>query len=426
MGQKILLVDDQEEILEILQLYIEGSFEVETILASGGLEAIEILKTEDICSIVCDYRMPEGDGSLVYDFNESHSKLPFAWHSATFDSDIKDNKKLNKKHIFHINKPSSEEEVCSSVTTMLSLSKEVSDLKKIRISILRKMPSIEISLYLKLNETKKLLINQDGDSFPLKKLEDLETKGVEFLYISNTDFDTVTNYFWSQFSERIKKAGTIEDIFFVVDDYVKGINQTLIELGVSQTVLEVGLKCANACLKQINKDDALRVLLAGKIDRNNYISNHSLLTVQLASIFIEDKDLLELLAQAVIFHDLSLNNERLAKIHLDDPDFEKLTPAEQELVKSHGMKISKVISDLISNKDVLKIIENHHRYEKDHSWIKNCSVIELAFFISHEMAHICCTQDLNSARVWLKDFAPYVQESIYETFYNKIAELFKI
>lgn len=427
MANKILIVDDQDEILEILQLYIEGAFEdTETIIASGGFEAIEILKSEDVSSIICDFRMPDGDGSVVFDYNEKYKQLPFCWHSGTFKNDIENNLKLNKKHIFHVNKPSSEEGLCTTLSEMLSLSRDISELKRIRINLLRKIQNLNIDIYLKIGDNKKILINHENEVFPKEKLIELETKGVEFLYIKKNCFEKISNYFWNQFDDKIRMAKSVEDVYFVVDDYVKGIQQALAEIGIDDKAFEVGLKCANACLKELNKDEAVRALLSGKIDISNYISNHSLLTVQVASLFVSDSDLLELIAQTAIFHDIALNNERLARISPYDSEYEKLTTVEKELVKNHGRKIVEILKDKDFLPEIKDIVINHHRNPHDLSWINNCGIIEVSFYVSHEFSHRLCTGSVDIAKSWLLSNQEFFKNSIYDDFYKKIIEIFKL
>lgn len=427
MRKKILIVDDQEEILEILQLYIEGSFDdVETIVASGGYEAISILESEKISSIICDFRMPEGDGSLVFDFNEKNLKIPFCWHSGTYLNDIKENARLNKKYTFHLNKPTTEEEVCRVLNSMMALNAEVSNLRKIRIPILKKIPQLEIDLYIKLNESKKILINAERDMLPLDKFNELESKGVEFLYIKKEDFENISNYYWKQFDEKLKNIKNIEDVYFVIDDYVKSVQQDLSDQGIDVKLFQAGLKCANTCLKNLNKDEAIKALMSGKIDRSNYIGNHSLLTVQIASLFIEDIDLLELIAQAAIFHDLALSNERLAKITPFGPEFDGLTPQEKEIVKNHGAKIVEILKDSEFLPEIKDIIINHHRKISDNSWINNCGIIEIAFIVSHEISHLLSIGNLEDVKDWLLENKQYFDNSTYKEFYSRVLKIFKI
>lgn len=61
MNEKILIVDDEEDILKYLNILLtEKGFRVKT--ASGGEEAIQILKSEPFEIIITDIRMPEMNG----------------------------------------------------------------------------------------------------------------------------------------------------------------------------------------------------------------------------------------------------------------------------------------------------------------------------------------------------------------------------
>lgn len=58
---RILIVDDEEEIVELVKRYAERDG-YETMCAYDGSEAIEICKTEDFDMIIMDVMMPETDG----------------------------------------------------------------------------------------------------------------------------------------------------------------------------------------------------------------------------------------------------------------------------------------------------------------------------------------------------------------------------
>lgn len=72
----VLLVDDEEGIREVLAANLElDNFKVLT--ASGGNEAVEILKCNRIDFIISDVRMPKGDGVfLLKHVKENYPHLP--------------------------------------------------------------------------------------------------------------------------------------------------------------------------------------------------------------------------------------------------------------------------------------------------------------------------------------------------------------
>ncbi len=73
--EKILVIDDEEEILEILEeLFDENDF-FDVIKASNGQEALEISQKHDFQIICADYRMPVMDGG---DFAKALRSFPGA------------------------------------------------------------------------------------------------------------------------------------------------------------------------------------------------------------------------------------------------------------------------------------------------------------------------------------------------------------
>jgi DNA-binding NtrC family response regulator len=72
----VLVVDDEEGIREAVSINLEvDGFKVVT--ASGGDEAIELLKKTKVDFIISDVRMPKGDGvSLLKYVKEHYPSLP--------------------------------------------------------------------------------------------------------------------------------------------------------------------------------------------------------------------------------------------------------------------------------------------------------------------------------------------------------------
>ena len=85
--QSILVVDDEKDIREVIEIYLMNeSFDV--ITACDGLEALEILKNNDIDLIVLDIMMPKLDGIRTCLKIREEKKMPIIMLSAkSEDSD---------------------------------------------------------------------------------------------------------------------------------------------------------------------------------------------------------------------------------------------------------------------------------------------------------------------------------------------------
>ncbi len=80
-----LIIDDSDDARELLSFLLKMDFpESIRVLAHSGNEGITFLKrfSEKIQVIICDYRMPDGDGLSVFKaWQQSYSHIPFILYS---------------------------------------------------------------------------------------------------------------------------------------------------------------------------------------------------------------------------------------------------------------------------------------------------------------------------------------------------------
>lgn len=76
---KILIVDDEISIRDIIKHYVLSHFEADVLEADcGELAIMKIKECQGLELILCDYRMANGDGGAVYQFiKESGLKIPY-------------------------------------------------------------------------------------------------------------------------------------------------------------------------------------------------------------------------------------------------------------------------------------------------------------------------------------------------------------
>jgi len=66
-GRKILVVDDEEHLRELVQACLEDLAGWETLTAASGETCLQILQTEQVNAILLDISMPGMDGIAVYE-----------------------------------------------------------------------------------------------------------------------------------------------------------------------------------------------------------------------------------------------------------------------------------------------------------------------------------------------------------------------
>jgi CheY-like chemotaxis protein len=117
---ELLLVDDNKEYLELMkQAFFENGYTVYT--ADDGIEACEILTTQEIDLIISDIRMPRFDGLKLHGFArelERHKKTRFIFLTA-FNDVYRDSLPLDPEVDFFLAKSSPAEEVIRLVDTLL-------------------------------------------------------------------------------------------------------------------------------------------------------------------------------------------------------------------------------------------------------------------------------------------------------------------
>ena len=87
MHNKVLIVEDDIDIVELLRLYLESSNYI-TSAASDGLMALDILKKEKIDIALVDIMMPKMDGYTLIKEIRKISNIPIIIISAkTTDTD---------------------------------------------------------------------------------------------------------------------------------------------------------------------------------------------------------------------------------------------------------------------------------------------------------------------------------------------------
>ena len=166
---KLLYVEDEEDLRDLYVFMFEVEFECEVLTAVGGKEAIEILeKTPDIDIVLSDFRMPTGNGNLVYKYivNKYSNKIPFCFITANdleHCDDIGDflNDRSNNRYF---QKPPNEKDMCAEIWKLLDRPVEKNNQEeevgyhRIRFSTLMLFDQVCADIYIQINQEKYLKI----------------------------------------------------------------------------------------------------------------------------------------------------------------------------------------------------------------------------------------------------------------------------
>ncbi|MDP2719921.1 MAG: response regulator transcription factor [Dehalococcoidia bacterium] len=128
---KILIVDDEPRIVELVKLYLEKDG-YQTVSAGGGKQALELFRKENPDLIVLDLMLPEMDGLEVCRQVRRISDVPIIMLTARAeDTDKLIGLELGADD--YVTKPFSPREVAARVKTVLRRAREPREQKEIRI-----------------------------------------------------------------------------------------------------------------------------------------------------------------------------------------------------------------------------------------------------------------------------------------------------
>lgn len=82
MKGNLLIVDDEEHIVDGIQ-YLVSEYADKIFTAFNGLEALEVLKKEEVHCIICDINMPKMNGlEVIKKVRENQNDVPFIFYTA--------------------------------------------------------------------------------------------------------------------------------------------------------------------------------------------------------------------------------------------------------------------------------------------------------------------------------------------------------
>jgi len=116
-AKRVLIVEDEEEIRELLEMNLSGQG-IRVVSACSGNQAIEVLAKGNIDFIVSDVKMSNGSGiDLLKYLNKNDIKIPFIFLTAYHDLDEKELIQLGALKIFP--KPTRFVEIIDFIKTIL-------------------------------------------------------------------------------------------------------------------------------------------------------------------------------------------------------------------------------------------------------------------------------------------------------------------
>jgi response regulator RpfG family c-di-GMP phosphodiesterase len=374
---RFLLIDDDNEISDLLCLYLSVNFGASFTIASNGDSAIEILKNDlEFDLIFCDFRMTQGSGLDVFEYLEREQlNIPFVL--VTSDKWESHPEFHNKNNVGYVEKPFDDEKIISEANRLLpNIDAETlnpSNYVPISIDTLFKIQKINCKLFIRLNETKFVKIQNGDTQFAENEYRKIKAKGVDQLFIEKNEFkvfledfrkkvvnDMLFMGFQSDPDEALKIAGAVQEM----------ANSLSKNFGISKDAQELTKKNIQLVQSIIDRNHQLNSLFTWALDSTQgYSYQHSVLICILTGEITRNIDLgnpfaSEILSLAAFLHDAGLsdyqvkNEERFIQAIKSSS---KMNLEDLAAIIDHSKKSHQSVSQWQHcPPEVLEIIKNHH------------------------------------------------------------------
>ncbi len=413
---KILIVDDEEEIREVMVMMIDNIGHYNIIEASSGNNAIQTLENDlEIKLIFCDYRMNDGNGGDVYQWvAKNRPQVPFILVSTAEPRDIDTLKKLfdNNPLNDHIVKPFDDDMLRKSIERVFlkpedkkkraNLNDRISFCLIPILDFLKYNPACKV--FIKINEDKFVKIREDND-LSVDLIRKYHEKGMNDIYILKADYEVLL-------FDRLKEVNS-------TNEYANSIQFTrevIRNLGVQAVTVEQIDKVLSLVEEEITSHPELMKFLEKFKSKRNYITDHSFLTAYLSCAFAKEMTwnsptIWKKFIFAALFKDISLETEDQAKVmDIKSKEFFQFDFDTQTLIKNH-MYISAQYFDKLQSisEDVRNMLLTHHEKPDGTGFPRGLDAnhvapMEALFILSVNIAHelLIGSLDYDHLGNWLK------------------------
>ena len=187
---KILLVDDQPDILEVIETKIELDFPGAVVVtAENGFEALQKLEDFNPTLIITDLKMPRMNGlKFTKEVLKTNPKVPIILHSGYMDVlDLIENIEIGFQGF--VEKPANLDMFVEEIVRILNkIDLAHDDYIIYDIDRLMKKEVYPFDLYIRLGKIKFLHVFRKGENVSHDKLGNLKNKKVGNFYIKSNDY----------------------------------------------------------------------------------------------------------------------------------------------------------------------------------------------------------------------------------------------
>lgn len=442
---RILLVENEPELRQLVLFMLESKFGAEVIEAESGNEAIEKLQmNKNIDLVVSNYEMPKGTGADIYRYLQDQTvDIPFILCSANRLDQLPEFK--DKTIYGFVEKPFINKPLSEIITQFVSASKKpiqytpprIPGFSRIKITSLQMMSALACDLYLKLSGEKYVKVVREGDFFEKDDYDRFNKKGVEYLYLPQESAELfLTKLTHEVLSLRSAKVGTSNEVQLITRHIQNLIHELSLDLGFTPEVQELTKSNVNLALNVIGGNKKLSELLQPMLENNDaYITSHSIALAHVAcglatKMQWPTENTLFKLTLAAFLHDITLSNQEVAQFRTEEAllqsliNSKKFSEEEVAAYKKHPINAALIASQFREiPPDVDTIIAQHHELPDGKGFpnhLNHLKIFPLAclFIVAHDLVSYFW---VNKGQFKMDDFLKLNEERYSVGHFKKIA-----
>ncbi len=311
MRHKILLAEDQPDIVNIVRFALESEYNFDIFTAKDGYEAMEIINQhKDLNLIICDHTMEPGNAKTVYDFiKDQNLDIPFVFTSGEQVQNFKGFEEA--KEVKGVNKKQLLEKLPDLIQVFFEVDVKVppKDFTGITVETLLSFKQLHEDVYIQLSSGRYLKYYSQSDSVVLDDVDKLKKKKVERLYLKKQALNWMRRELINHFPEIVSgktDLGKLQLTRPIMEE--KLVVSSPFEY--EKEFLDQVENERAATLKKISMNPRLRGLLKRlKIAKEQYYQDHILLLCNIGCAIAKNLDwakneTMEKIIYAAYLHDI--------------------------------------------------------------------------------------------------------------------------
>lgn len=347
---KILIVDDEPDLLEFIALFVSNAMNVELLKFSSSLAAVEKINSikSEIALIISDFNMPKVNGGKLFEIARTAiPNVPFLL--LTSDPQEKHQNILSQTNTSYVSKPFTENQINQAVKSLLQTGTPESPTQYIPISIecLFLIHKIKKPLFAKLDDKQFNKVIDTEIEFDETSYENYKSKGTHELYVEKEHFQSLIEEFKEKTitTMRFNKLTPPEAEAVKLTSNVVGLlSDTVKAFGFDQKT-QVMIKKNLEMVKYLSNttSEINKLFKWNDATEKEYSAHHSLLISCITTAICKEyqfknPNASEILAMAAFFHDMTMDSYIIKN--------------EVRFIKAMKLKVQ-------TNKDEINIVKNH-------------------------------------------------------------------